>query len=180
MAGSEAGSRGRAGGRTVPAGRADGGGRPSPAHVPDPSSQAFPGGGQASESAIGPGTVGPGAPVHRPWGSYQVLDAGAGFQVKRLTVAPGATLSLQRHRHRAEHWVVVRGEAEVTRDASVFRLAVRGSADIPLGAVHRLHNPGPEPLEIVEVQTGAYLGEDDIERLEDDYGRAAPARAVAE
>jgi mannose-1-phosphate guanylyltransferase/mannose-6-phosphate isomerase len=109
--------------------------------------------------------------VHRPWGSYQGIDAGPGFQAKRLIVNPGAGISLQRHRRRAEHWVVVRGTAEVTRDDEVFTLEANQSAYIPLGARHRLKNPGTEPLHIVEVQCGDYLGEDDIERFEDLYGR---------
>jgi mannose-6-phosphate isomerase-like protein (cupin superfamily) len=91
--------------------------------------------------------------------------------VKRLTIKPGAKLSLQRHRHRAEHWVVVKGRARITRDAEVFDLAENESTYIPLGAVHRIENPGTEPLQIIEVQSGGYLGEDDIERLEDNYGR---------
>ena len=109
--------------------------------------------------------------VHRPWGSYRGVDLGEGFQVKRLVLKPGASISLQRHRHRSEHWVVVRGRAEVTRDEEVFILEVNESSYIPVGAIHRLRNPGDEPLEIVEVQTGSYLGEDDIERFEDLYGR---------
>ena len=109
--------------------------------------------------------------VFRPWGAYEGLDEGEGFQVKRLTINPGASLSLQRHRHRAEHWVVVQGTAEVTRDDEVFTLGENQSTYIPVGAVHRLRNPGDKPLHIVEVQSGAYLGEDDIERFEDNYGR---------
>jgi mannose-1-phosphate guanylyltransferase/mannose-6-phosphate isomerase len=109
--------------------------------------------------------------VFRPWGSYDSIDAGPRFQVKRLTIKPGAKLSLQRHRHRAEHWVVVKGRARITRDAEVFDLAENESTYIPLGAVHRIENPGTEPLQIIEVQSGGYLGEDDIERLEDNYGR---------
>ncbi len=109
--------------------------------------------------------------VHRPWGSYRGVDLGEGFQVKRLFLKPGASISLQRHRHRSEHWVVVRGSAEVTRDDEVFRLEVNESSYIPVGAVHRLRNPGEADLEIIEVQTGSYLGEDDIERFEDIYGR---------
>ena len=109
--------------------------------------------------------------VFRPWGSYQGIDSGDGFQAKRLIINPGASISLQRHKHRAEHWVVVRGTAEVTRDDEVFTLETNQSAFIPLGAVHRLKNPGAEPLHIVEVQSGSYLGEDDIERFEDIYGR---------
>ncbi len=110
--------------------------------------------------------------VYRPWGHYQSVDSGERFQVKRITVKPGARLSLQKHARRAEHWVVVRGLARVTRDDEVFDLAANQSAYIPLGAVHRLENPGDEPLEIIEVQSGDYLGEDDIVRLEDTYGRS--------
>ena len=109
--------------------------------------------------------------VYRPWGSYRGIDLGARFQVKRITVSPGQTLSLQRHRHRAEHWVVVEGEAEVTRDGEVFTLQPNESAHIPLGAIHRLANRGGTPLHIIEVQCGDYLGEDDIERFADTYGR---------
>ena len=109
--------------------------------------------------------------VYRPWGSYESIDADDGFQAKRLIINPGASISLQRHRHRAEHWVVVRGTAEVTRDEDVFTLEVDQSTYIPVQAIHRLRNPGSEPLHIVEVQCGGYLGEDDIERFEDIYGR---------
>jgi len=109
--------------------------------------------------------------VVRPWGRFRGLHRDAGFQVKRITVVPGGKLSLQRHRHRAEHWVVVAGEAEVTLDDAVFRLGVNEATHIPLGAVHRLYNPGDVPVELIEVQLGDYLGEDDIERLEDSYGR---------
>ncbi len=109
--------------------------------------------------------------VHRPWGSYEVVDSGPGFQVKRLTVNPGAALSLQMHRHRAEHWVVVAGAAKVTRGDEVFSLSENESTYVPRGARHRLENPGDTPLEVIEVQTGAYLGEDDIVRFQDDYGR---------
>jgi mannose-1-phosphate guanylyltransferase/mannose-6-phosphate isomerase len=110
--------------------------------------------------------------VRRPWGSYQTVDAGAGFQVKRIIVKPGARLSLQKHAQRAEHWVVVRGRARVTRDKEVFDLDVGQSTYIPLGAVHRLENIGETPLQLIEVQSGDYLGEDDIVRLDDEYGRA--------
>lgn len=109
--------------------------------------------------------------VHRPWGSYRGIDLGTRFQVKRITVKPGAKLSLQRHRHRSEHWVVVDGLAEVTRDDEVFTLRPNESAHIPVGAVHRLTNPGEDPLHVIEVQCGDYLGEDDIERFADTYGR---------
>jgi mannose-1-phosphate guanylyltransferase / mannose-6-phosphate isomerase len=109
--------------------------------------------------------------VHRPWGWYDSIDSGPGFQVKRIAVKPGASLSLQKHHHRAEHWIVVQGEAEVTNGDQVFRLQVNQSTYIPLGQIHRLANPGSEPLEIIEVQSGGYLGEDDIVRFEDSYGR---------
>ncbi|TAN08192.1 MAG: mannose-1-phosphate guanylyltransferase/mannose-6-phosphate isomerase [Rhodanobacteraceae bacterium] len=110
--------------------------------------------------------------VYRPWGSYDSIDMGDRFQVKRITVKPGAALSLQKHHHRAEHWVIVSGTAEVTRDKEVFLLTENQSTFLPLGAVHRLRNPGKMPLELIEVQSGSYLGEDDIVRLEDVYGRA--------
>lgn len=109
--------------------------------------------------------------VYRPWGSYEGIDEGAGFQVKRLIINVGASISLQRHRRRSEHWVVVRGLAEVTRGEEVFRLEPNQSTYIPVGTIHRLHNPGDAPLHIIEVQCGDYLGEDDIERFEDIYGR---------
>ena len=109
--------------------------------------------------------------VFRPWGSYDSVDAGARFQVKRLTIKPGATLSLQMHRHRAEHWVVVKGTARITRGEEVFLLSENESTYIPVGTVHRIENPGTEPLQIIEVQSGGYLGEDDIVRLDDNYGR---------
>lgn len=110
--------------------------------------------------------------VYRPWGSYEQVDAGDGFQVKRLIVRPGGQLSLQRHGKRAEHWVVVRGRATVTRGDDVFELARNESTYIPLGTVHRLENRAEEPLHLIEVQSGDYLGEDDIERLDDQYGRS--------
>jgi mannose-1-phosphate guanylyltransferase/mannose-6-phosphate isomerase len=109
--------------------------------------------------------------VYRPWGSYETVDLDKGFQVKRLIVNPGARLSLQKHARRAEHWVVVRGTARVTRDRDVFDLVANQSAYIPLGATHRLENPGKETLHLIEVQSGDYLGEDDIVRIEDNYGR---------
>ena len=109
--------------------------------------------------------------VHRPWGSYQTVDAGERFQVKRIIVKPGAKISLQKHDKRAEHWVVVSGTARVTRDEDSIVLRENMSAYIPLGAVHRLENIGGEPLHLIEVQSGSYLGEDDIVRLEDSYGR---------
>ncbi len=110
--------------------------------------------------------------VHRPWGWYDSVDAGPRFQVKRIMVKPGATLSLQKHHHRAEHWIVVSGTAEVTRGATTQILTENQSTYIPLGEVHRLANPGIVPLEIIEVQSGSYLGEDDIVRLDDTYGRS--------
>lgn len=110
--------------------------------------------------------------VYRPWGHYDSIGNGPRFQVKRIVVLPGAALSLQKHRHRAEHWVVVSGTAEVTCDSRVFELKEDQSTYIPQGSVHRLRNTGTEPVELIEVQSGGYLGEDDIERLEDVYGRA--------
>lgn len=110
--------------------------------------------------------------VHRPWGSYDSVDQAAGFQVKRIKVKPGARLSLQSHTRRAEHWIVVRGVARVTRDNDVFELFANQSTYIPIGAKHRLENPGTEMLELIEVQSGDYLGEDDIVRYEDAYGRS--------
>jgi len=109
--------------------------------------------------------------VHRPWGWYDSIDAGDRFQVKRIVVKPGASLSLQMHHHRAEHWIVVRGTAEVTNGDKVMLLSENQSTYIPIGHIHRLANPGKVPLEIIEVQSGSYLGEDDIVRLEDTYGR---------
>jgi len=110
--------------------------------------------------------------VYRPWGSYESVDNGDRHQVKRIIVKPGARLSLQKHAQRAEHWVVVAGRARVTRDDQVFDLEENQSTYIPLGAVHRLENPGEVPLHLIEVQSGGYLGEDDIVRIEDSYGRA--------
>ena len=110
--------------------------------------------------------------VRRPWGWYDSIDAGPRFQVKRILVKPGASLSLQKHHHRAEHWIVVSGTAEVTNGENVTLLTENQSTYIPLGQVHRLANPGKVPLEIIEVQSGSYLGEDDIVRFEDTYGRA--------
>jgi mannose-1-phosphate guanylyltransferase/mannose-6-phosphate isomerase len=115
--------------------------------------------------------------VYRPWGSYDGIDSGERFQVKRIIVKPGASLSLQMHHHRAEHWIVVSGTARVTNGDKVFLLAENQSTYIPLGTRHRLENPGKQPLELIEVQSGSYLGEDDIVRLEDVYGRTP---AVAE
>ncbi|MFG3448706.1 mannose-1-phosphate guanylyltransferase/mannose-6-phosphate isomerase [Stenotrophomonas sp. NPDC047960] len=110
--------------------------------------------------------------VYRPWGAYDSIDNGERFQVKRITVKPGGTLSLQMHHHRAEHWVVVSGTAEVTRGDEVILLGENQSTYIPLGVTHRLRNPGKLPLELIEVQSGSYLGEDDIVRFEDTYGRS--------
>ncbi len=110
--------------------------------------------------------------VHRPWGWYESIDQGPRFQVKRIMVKPGAKLSLQMHHHRAEHWIVVSGTAEVTNGEAVTMLSENQSTYIPLGQTHRLANPGKVPLEIIEVQSGSYLGEDDIVRFEDTYGRS--------
>ena len=109
--------------------------------------------------------------VARPWGWYDSIDMGERFQVKRIGVKPGAALSLQKHHHRAEHWVVVRGTAEVTRGTETFMLCENQSTYIPIGEVHRLKNPGVVELEMIEIQSGSYLGEDDIVRFEDVYGR---------
>jgi mannose-1-phosphate guanylyltransferase/mannose-6-phosphate isomerase len=109
--------------------------------------------------------------VYRPWGSFDSVDEGDGYKVKRISVKPGARLSKQMHHHRAEHWVVVRGTARVFRNDEVFDLHENESAFIPLGATHYLENPTTEPLDIIEVQSGSYLGEDDIVRFEDMYGR---------
>jgi len=110
--------------------------------------------------------------VPRPWGSYDSIDAGERFLVKRITVNPGASLSLQMHHHRAEHWIVVKGTAKVTRGDEVFILSENQSTFIPLGIRHRLENPGLVPLEMIEVQSGSYLSEDDIVRYSDQYGRS--------
>ena len=111
--------------------------------------------------------------VHRPWGAYTVLEEGAGYKIKRIEVRPGARLSLQSHQKRSEHWVVLSGVARVTRDGNVYTLSANESTFIPVGEKHRLENSGQTPLEIIEVQTGGYLGEDDIARYQDDYGRLA-------
>lgn len=118
--------------------------------------------------------------VYRPWGWYESVHVGDQFQVKRLTVKPGARLSLQKHQHRAEHWVVVSGQAEVTVDHRQTLLEANQSVFIPRGAIHRLSNPGTAPLHVIEVQTGGYLGEDDIVRFEDDYARVAASQAVSD
>ena len=109
--------------------------------------------------------------VYRPWGYYETIDTGERFQVKRIMVKPGEALSLQMHHKRAEHWVVVSGRARVTRDDQVYEVRENESTFIPLGAKHRLENPTDQPLYLIEVQSGAYLGEDDIVRYEDRYNR---------
>ena len=109
--------------------------------------------------------------IYRPWGYYQGIDLGSRYQVKRIVVKPNAKLSLQKHFHRAEHWVVVRGTAEIAVGSEVRTIHENESAYIPIGSVHRLANPGKIPLELIEVQVGSYLGEDDIVRLGDEYGR---------
>jgi mannose-1-phosphate guanylyltransferase len=114
--------------------------------------------------------------VHRPWGSYTVLEESAHHKIKRLSIKPGACLSLQRHEHRSEHWVVVEGEASVTRGEELIRLGRDQSTYIPAGTMHRLENPGDRPLIVIEVQTGRYLGEDDIQRFEDRYGRSSDGK----
>jgi mannose-1-phosphate guanylyltransferase / mannose-6-phosphate isomerase len=110
--------------------------------------------------------------IYRPWGYYRSVDAGDRFQVKRIMVKPGAKLSLQKHYHRAEHWVVVHGTALVQRGAEQMLIHENESVYIPIGMEHRLENPGKLPLHLIEVQSGAYLGEDDIVRIADTYGRA--------
>ena len=111
--------------------------------------------------------------VSRPWGSYDGVGVGERHQVKRITVKPGTKLSLQMHHHRAEHWIVVSGTAMVTKSEETLTLTESQSTYIPLGVTHRLENPGTKNLELIEVQSGSYLGEDDIVRFEDAYGRAA-------
>ncbi|HEY3849258.1 MAG TPA: phosphomannose isomerase type II C-terminal cupin domain [Acetobacteraceae bacterium] len=110
----------------------------------------------------------------RPWGEWTVIDAGTGFVVKRIVVRPGQRLSLQRHRHRDEHWVVVAGTAQVTRGDATFELGVGGTTQIARGEAHRVANLGVEDVVFIEVQLGSLLSEDDIQRLEDAYGRVAP------
>jgi len=117
--------------------------------------------------------------VNRPWGAYECIDCAERFQVKRITVNPGAGLSLQRHQHRAEHWVVVKGTARITKGDEVVTITENESTYIPLGTKHRLENPGKIPLELIEVQSGSYLGEDDIERFDDNYGRHATKKSKA-
>jgi mannose-6-phosphate isomerase len=111
----------------------------------------------------------------RPWGSYTVLDTGEGYQVKRIEVLPGKRLSYQKHAYRAEHWVMVSGTAKVTLDGQEIVCAVGDTVDVAIGAAHRIENPGHERLVFIEVQRGTYLGEDDIVRLQDDFGRVTPA-----
>jgi mannose-1-phosphate guanylyltransferase/mannose-1-phosphate guanylyltransferase/mannose-6-phosphate isomerase len=110
--------------------------------------------------------------MYRPWGHYEGLIQGNRFQVKQISVRPGSKLSLQKHFHRAEHWVVVSGTAIVTRDQEEILLRENESVYLPLGCIHRLENPGMIPLTLIEVQVGPYLGEDDIVRIQDTYGRA--------
>jgi mannose-1-phosphate guanylyltransferase/mannose-6-phosphate isomerase len=110
--------------------------------------------------------------VHRPWGSYDSIDHGQRYQVKRITVKPGAKLSVQMHHHRAEHWIVVSGTAKVLIGDKIQLISENQSVYIPIGVIHSLENPGKLSLELIEVQSGSYLGEDDIVRIEDQYGRA--------
>ena len=119
-----------------------------------------------------------GAFVRRPWGGFQTLDEGAGYKVKRLVVAPGCRLSLQQHRFRAEHWVIIAGRPRVIISDRARRLRARETVDVPRGAWHRIENPGKTQVVIIEVQHGPYLGEDDIIRREDDYGRVDQAAAA--
>ena len=109
--------------------------------------------------------------VYRPWGKYDSIDMGDRYQVKRITVKPGAKLSLQKHHHRAEHWIIIKGTARVTRGDEVLVVTENQSTYIPLGEIHCLENPGKVDLELIEIQSGSYLGEDDIVRFEDRYGR---------
>ncbi|MCA1626607.1 MAG: phosphomannose isomerase type II C-terminal cupin domain, partial [Acidobacteria bacterium] len=108
----------------------------------------------------------------RPWGSFTVLDEGANYKVKRIEVLPGKRLSYQKHARRAEHWMIVQGTARFTLDDQELMVAIGETVDIPIGAAHRVENPGPEKLIFIEIQRGDYLGEDDIVRLSDDFGRA--------
>lgn len=109
----------------------------------------------------------------RPWGRYAVVDEGPGYKVKRIEVLPGRRMSYQKHARRHEHWMVVRGCAQVTLDGDERLVQVGEAVDVPIGAAHRIANPGAEPLVLIEIQRGDYLGEDDIVRLQDDYGRVA-------
>lgn len=124
-------------------------------------------------SSPGPMEADTGAVIRRPWGSYRSVDVGPHHQVKRIIVEPGHRLSLQRHQHRDEHWVVVQGRANIVCGEESRVLHENESVFIPVGSLHRLENPGSTPLHLVEVQVGDYLGEDDIERIADDYGRGA-------
>ncbi|RIK35363.1 MAG: mannose-6-phosphate isomerase [Chloroflexi bacterium] len=108
----------------------------------------------------------------RPWGNYTVLDEGNGYKVKRIVVLPGKRLSYQKHTQRGEHWMMVQGTGRVTLEGAVVDVPLGATIDIPQGAAHRIENPGDEPLIFIEIQRGAYLGEDDIIRIEDDFGRA--------
>lgn len=116
--------------------------------------------------------------MYRPWGAYDSIDSGDRYQVKRITVAPGQKLSVQMHHHRAEHWIVVTGTAKVTIAGEELLLTENQSTYIPVGIVHALENPGKIPLEMIEVQSGSYLGEDDIVRFSDRYGRAETVASV--
>lgn len=109
---------------------------------------------------------------HRPWGRYQILEEGPGWKVKRIDVEPGERLSYQKHGQRAEHWMIVAGRARVTVEGEQRDLAPGDTVDIPANAAHRIENPGDEPMTFIEIQRGQYLGEDDIQRIEDDYGRS--------
>lgn len=108
----------------------------------------------------------------RPWGNYTVLDEGSGYKVKRIVVLPGKRLSYQKHRHRGEHWMMVQGTGNVTLEGDVIAVPTGATIDIPQGAAHRIENPGTDTLIFIEIQRGDYLGEDDIIRIEDDFGRA--------
>jgi len=116
--------------------------------------------------------------VYRPWGAYESIDREERFQVKRITVNPGARLSSQMHHHRAEHWIVVKGTAKITHGEETLILTENQSTYIPFGVIHRLENPGKIPLELIEVQSGSYLGEDDIVRFDDVYGRATKSQEI--
>ncbi len=115
----------------------------------------------------------------RPWGYYEVVDEGQGFRVKRICVSPGQRLSYQRHRCRSEHWYVVHGRGSVTIDGEESPVTVSTTVDVPVGTAHRIHNTGDDSLVFIEVQTGSYFGEDDIERLDDDYGRRRESAGTA-
>lgn len=132
-----------------------------------------------AQSWLGCGPAADGSSVfeRRPWGYWAILGQGDGYKVKRIEVKPGGRLSLQRHRHRSEHWIVVAGTARVTIDREVRQMQVQQSTFVPVGTLHRMENPGRSPLVIIEVQNGRYLGEDDIIRVEDDYDRITPMGA---